>query len=158
MIGIIELQYYSKVIKEKKGVEIIKDYSHKAKIWGYVDGMRFFTDKKKLLGLIQKNDNENHIAKYEGGLDYLKLNQKGEIFSLDGKEELLGYIKDNKIYYPDGQIYIEYFNEKGEIQRLKRKTRGKLARFDIIRLKKKPSNLNMITFFGIASFYLEIFA
>jgi len=43
---------------------------------GYVDDWRFLTRKNKLLGTIEKNDDENHITKYERGLTCLKLNQK----------------------------------------------------------------------------------
>ena len=92
----IELRAYHNVIKEKNGEKIIKDYSHKAKISGCVDGWRFLTRKKKLLGVIEKTNDEDYITKYEWGLNCLKLNQKKEIFSLDEDENFLGYLKNYK--------------------------------------------------------------
>ena len=154
----IELISYSKVVKEKKGEKIIKDYSHKAKICGYVDGWRFLTRKKELLGVIEKTDDENYITKYEWGLSCLKLNQKKEIFSLDEEENFLGYFKNYIIHYPNGEVYVEYLEDKSEIQRFRKKIRGRLASFDIIELKGDLKDFNEIIFFGIATFFLEIFA
>lgn len=154
----IELISYSKVVKEKKGEKIIKDYSHKATICGYVDGWRFLTKKKKLLGVIEKTDDENYITKLERGLNCLKLNQKKEIFYLDEEESFLGYFKNCKIHYPNGEVYVEYLEDKSVIQRFRKKTRGRLASFDIIELKGDLKDFNEIIFFGIATFFLEIFA
>ena len=152
----IELTSYMKVVKEKNGEKIIKDYSHKKKICGYVDGWRFLTRKKKLLGVIEKTDDENYITKYEWGLTCLKLNQKKEI--LDEEENFLGYFKNYKIHYPNGEVYVEYLEDKNEIQRFRKKTIRRLATYVIIELKGDLTDFNEIIFFGIANFFLEIFA
>lgn len=154
----IELTYYKKVVKKKKGEKIIKDYSHQAKICGYVDGWRFLSKKKKLYGVIEKTEDEHYITKLERGLDCLKLNQNKEIFSLDGEENFLGYFKNYKIHYPNGEVYVEYLEDKSEIQRFNKKIIGRLAYFDIIGLKGDLKDFNELIFFGIATFFLEIFA
>ena len=154
----IELLCYSKIIKEKKGEKIIKDYSDKAKICGYVEGWNFLNRKKKPYGVIEKMEDDQIITKYEWGLTCLKLNHNGEIFSTDEHTENLGYLKDYRIHYPNGEVYVEYLQDKMEIQRFNKKTRSRLANYDIIKIQGDVDELNETIFFGIASFYLEIFA
>ncbi len=153
----IELLCYSKILKEKKGEKIVKDYSDKAKICGYVDGSNYMNKKKELFGIIETKDDQ-FITKYEWGLNALRLNQNREIFLCDEEDESLGYLKDYKIHHKNEEVYVEYLQDKREIQRFNKKTPRKLANYDLIKINGDLAEFNEIVFFGIATFFLEIFA
>ncbi len=156
----IELLNYKKVFKQKKGKEIVIDYSHKAKTCGHVDGWNFLDKKKKVFGVIEKTENGKHLTKYQFGnnLELFNLHPKGEITLVEAEGgTFLGHIKDFKILDPEGQILVEYLKESKQIHRFWKKITGRLAYIDVIQLKGDIAEFNEIILFGIATFYYEIF-
>lgn len=121
----------------------VYDYKYsKGKIAGYVDGTTYLDKKKRVKAQLEGNEFIAHDQ------TLLILRDDGVITYSEGEEQ--GYIKDGRIYWISDELLYEFSKEEGKIL----DSRGNVA----LKLKGDYEKLDDRDFFGIAGYFLELFA
>lgn len=124
-------------------IEVYNYRFKKDKIDGYINGKEYLNKKKKLKAYLEENN-------FYQGVDLLLiLREDGIITYSDGDEQ--GYIKEGKIYtYQGGGLLYEFSKDDGKIYDSDKNI--------VLELKGNTEKLNDLDFFGIAGYFLELFA
>lgn len=112
-------------------------------IIGYINGIQYLNAKKNLEGFLDGN-----IVKHKNGEILLKIDDRGDIFY--DWDEKVGYLKDGKIYFHNGDLIYKYSKDTAQIY----DSQGKV----VIHLKGYIDEIRDIDFFGIATIFLELFS
>ena len=124
-------------------IEVYNYRSNKDKIDGYINGKEYLNKKKKLKASLEGNNF------YQGDDLLLILREDGVIMYSDGDEQ--GKLKDGKIYtYQGGGLLYEFSKEEGKIYDSDKNL--------VLELKGNIEKLDDLDFFGIAGYFLELFA
>ena len=123
-------------------IEVYDDKYSKGKIAGYVDGTTYLDKKKRVKAQLEGNKFVAH------GQILLILRDDGVITYSEGEEQ--GYIKDGKIYWINDELLYEFSKEEGKILDSSRNV--------VLKLEGDYKKLDDRDFFGIAGYFLELFA
>ncbi|MFX0074149.1 MAG: hypothetical protein ACFE96_01800 [Candidatus Hermodarchaeota archaeon] len=124
-------------------IEVYNYRFKKDRIDGYIDGKEYLNRKKKIKAYL-----EGHNF-YQGVDLLLVLREDGVITYSDGDEQ--GRLEDGKIFtYQGGGLLYEFLKEEGKIL----DSDGNI----LLELKGNTSDLDDLDFFGIAAYFLELFA
>lgn len=124
-------------------IEVYNYRFKKDKIDGYINGKEYLNKKKKIKAYLEGNN-------FYQGVDLLLiLREDGVIMYSDGDEQ--GKLKEGKIYtYQGGGLLYEFSKEEGIIYDSDKNI--------VLELKGNTEELNDLDFFGIAGYFLELFA
>ncbi|MHA2429778.1 MAG: hypothetical protein ACXACC_01975 [Promethearchaeota archaeon] len=121
----------------------VYDYKYsKGKIAGYIEGTTYLDKKKRLKAQLEGNQfvADDQIL--------LILREDGVITYSEGEEQ--GYIKDGRIYWINDELLYEFSKEEGKILDSSRNV--------VLKLEGNYEKLDDRDFFGIAGYFLELFA
>ena len=124
-------------------IEVYNYRFNKDKINGYINGKEYLNKKKKLKAYLEGNN-------FYQGVDLLLiLREDGVITYSDGDER--GKLQDGKIStYQGGGVLYEFSKDEGKIYDSDRNI--------VLELRGNTEDLDDLDFFGIAGYFLELFA
>ncbi|MFX0019321.1 MAG: hypothetical protein ACFFBT_00805 [Promethearchaeota archaeon] len=121
----------------------VYDYKYsKGKLAGYIDGTNYLDKKKRVKAQLEGNEFVAHDQ------ILLILKDDGVITYSEGEEQ--GYIKDGRIYWINDELLYEFSKEEGNILDSNQKV--------VLKLEGDYKKLDDRDFFGIAGYFLELFA
>jgi len=124
-------------------IEVYNYRFKKDKIDGYINGKEYLNKKKKLEAYLEGNNF------FQGADLLLILREDGIITYSDGDEQ--GHIEDGKIYtYQGGGLLYEFSKDDGKIYDSDKNI--------VLELRGNTEELDDLDFFGIAGYFLELFA
>lgn len=124
-------------------IEVYNYRFKKDKIDGYINGKEYLNRKKKLVAYLEGNNF------YQGADLLLILREDGVITYSDGDEQ--GRLENGKIFtYQGGGLLYEFSKEEGTIYDSDKSI--------VLKLKGDIEELDDLDFFGIAGYFLELFA
>lgn len=123
-------------------IEVYNYRYKKDKIDGYIDGKNYLNRKKKVKAYLEGN---NFI---QGSDLLLILREDGIITHSDGEEH--GLLKDGNIYFLNEELIYEFSREDGKIYDSNKNI--------VLELRGNTEELDDLDFFGIAGYFLELFA
>jgi len=123
-------------------IEVYDFKYKKGKIVGYIDGTNYLDKKKRIKAYLEGN---NFISQDE---ILLVLREDGVITYSDGNEQ--GYLKEGKIFSYISDLLYEFMRKEGKII----DSNSNL----VLKLEGDYENLDDRDFFGIAGYFLELFA
>lgn len=129
-------------------IEVYMKGKKKDKIIGFVDGKKYLSKKKKLLGYLDRN-----AAKDKNGYPLLYIKDDGKITLNDDWDfEEQGYLKENNIFYSGSdELILSFYKDKSEIQ-------NHINNEKIYLRGEGIETLTDMDFFGISTIFLELFA
>jgi hypothetical protein len=123
-------------------IEVYNYRFKKDKIDGYINGKEYLNRKKKLQAYLEGNNY------YQGADLLLIIREDGVITYSDGDEQ--GRLKEGKIYSYLGGLLYEFSKEDGKIYDSDKNI--------LLELRGNTEELDDLDFFGIAGYFLELFA
>jgi len=123
-------------------IEVYNYKYNKGKIAGYVDGTTYLDKKKRVKAQLEGN---KFVADDQ---ILLILRDDGIITYSEGEEQ--GYIKDGRIYWINDEFLYEFSKEEGKILDSSKNV--------ALKLEGDYEKLDDRDFFGIAGYFLELFA